>query len=173
MNSVEGRHIVHLDQRKLRTPAGNVINLPNSKAALALLIAHEWQSQEKLIKPHALPITSLAARALDSFKSEAEMKNTCNDLIRYFETDAVCFFEDEPTQLVELQEKHWRPLIEWASKRYDTPIHAFENVIVCRQPEESRKRLLDEIHSFDQFTLAGEIEKGYELAGPADSWYSI
>ncbi|EOR01320.1 hypothetical protein J056_004106 [Wallemia ichthyophaga EXF-994] len=151
---VEGRQIVHLDQRKLRTPAGNVLDLPQNKAALALLIAHEWQSQDKLIKPHALPITSLASRALDSFKCENEMENTCNDLIKYFETDAVSFFQDEPVQLVQLQEKHWRPLIEWASKRYNTPIKVFENVIVCKQPQESRQRLLNEIKQFDQFTLA-------------------
>ncbi|TIB82692.1 ATP12-domain-containing protein [Wallemia mellicola] len=154
VSNSNGRHIVHLDTRKLRTPAGNVIDLPSNKGALALLIAHEWQSQDKVIKAHALPITSLASRALDSFKDQSERIETCDKLIKYFETDATCYFEDKPSQLVELQEKHWRPIVEWANKRYNTPVHVFENVLASKQPEESRKLLHNEILQFDAFTLA-------------------
>ncbi|TIC47232.1 DNA topoisomerase II [Wallemia mellicola] len=154
VSNSNGRHIVHLDTRKLRTPAGNVIDLPSNKGALALLIAHEWQSQDKVIKAHALPITSLASRALDSFKDQSERIETCDKLIKYFETDATCYFEDKPSQLVELQEKHWRPIVEWANKRYNTTIHVFENVLASKQPEESRKLLHNEILQFDAFTLA-------------------
>lgn len=85
----DNQFTVHLDNRKLRTPNNNVISLPKNRFPLALLIANEWQIQEKVIKPHALPLTSLTSRALDQFKFENERQKVCHDLIRYFDTDAV------------------------------------------------------------------------------------
>lgn len=49
-------HTVTLDKRPLKTPAGKTLLLPERKALLATLIAHEWETQETLLKPHALPI---------------------------------------------------------------------------------------------------------------------
>jgi ATP synthase mitochondrial F1 complex assembly factor 2 len=52
---------VTLDKRPLKTPAGKTLLLPKNKALLATLIAHEWETQETLLKPHALPMV-LASR---------------------------------------------------------------------------------------------------------------
>lgn len=49
-------HTVTLDKRPLKTPAGKTLLLPERKALLATLIAHEWETQEILLKPHALPM---------------------------------------------------------------------------------------------------------------------
>lgn len=48
-----------LDKRSLKTPGGDVLALPVSKRLAASLVAHEWEKQEKLIKPHALPMVHL------------------------------------------------------------------------------------------------------------------
>lgn len=48
--------LVTLDKRPLKTPAGATLSIPKSKRLLATLIAHEWDSQETLIKPFALPM---------------------------------------------------------------------------------------------------------------------
>lgn len=47
---------VTLDNRPLKTPSGNILELPKNKTLLATLIAAEWDHQETLIKPHALPM---------------------------------------------------------------------------------------------------------------------
>ena len=49
---------VTLDGRPLRTPEGAKLEIPKSHRLLAALIATEWENQEKLIKPHALPMVS-------------------------------------------------------------------------------------------------------------------
>ncbi|KAG5647139.1 hypothetical protein DXG03_001094 [Asterophora parasitica] len=46
---------ITLDGRALKTPAGNTLTLPETKSVLASLIAAEWDFQETLLKPHALP----------------------------------------------------------------------------------------------------------------------
>jgi ATP12 chaperone protein len=49
---------VTLDDRPLKTPSGNVLLLPPNKHLVASLIAAEWEQQEVLLKPHALPMVS-------------------------------------------------------------------------------------------------------------------
>lgn len=49
---------VTLDNRALKTPSGNTLLLPQNKTLLASLIAAEWDHQETLLKPHALPVVS-------------------------------------------------------------------------------------------------------------------
>lgn len=51
---------VTLDKRPLKTPSGNVLLVPAKKHLLATLVAAEWENQERLIKPHSLPLVSAA-----------------------------------------------------------------------------------------------------------------
>lgn len=52
----DGSWMIQLDKRTLKTPTGKPIVLPQPKRAAALVIAHEWDSQSKLLKPHSLPL---------------------------------------------------------------------------------------------------------------------
>lgn len=45
-----------LDKRPLKTPSGHTLLLPENKRLVATLIANEWENQETLLKPHALPM---------------------------------------------------------------------------------------------------------------------
>lgn len=50
--------VVTLDKRPLKTPAGQTLLLPAHKSLAATLIAAEWDHQETLLKPHALPMVT-------------------------------------------------------------------------------------------------------------------
>lgn len=54
-----GNLTIFLDKRVLKTPEGRRISLPSSKRVLASLIAQEWESQDKVVKHHALPLVGL------------------------------------------------------------------------------------------------------------------
>jgi ATP synthase F1 complex assembly factor 2 len=54
----DGSLSVTLDSRPLKTPSGKKLLLPAEKSLLATLIAAEWEHQEVLLKPHALPLVS-------------------------------------------------------------------------------------------------------------------
>jgi ATP synthase mitochondrial F1 complex assembly factor 2 len=49
-------YAVTLDKRALKTPSGNAFRVPHEKSLVATLVAAEWENQETLIKPHALPL---------------------------------------------------------------------------------------------------------------------
>nr|CDI52438.1 related to ATP12-F1F0-ATPase complex assembly protein [Melanopsichium pennsylvanicum 4] len=63
-SSIDGFTIL-LDSRAIRTPSGQTIVIPKERELLATCIAQEWSEQEQTLKPHTLPLTSLAARALE------------------------------------------------------------------------------------------------------------
>ena len=52
---------VTLDNRPLKTPSGNKLQLPQNKRILAMLVATEWENQDKILKTHALPMVSVPA----------------------------------------------------------------------------------------------------------------
>ena len=98
--------LVTLDKRPLKTPAGATLVIPKSKPLLATLIAHEWENQEILIKPFALPMvyyyfslslrtedstyqTSLAARVVDSFSNGQTRTEVRESLLKYLDTDTI------------------------------------------------------------------------------------
>jgi ATP synthase F1 complex assembly factor 2 len=52
-------YAIKLDTRTLRTPGGAPLVFPLQKKALATLVAHEWDSQDKILKPHSLPLVTM------------------------------------------------------------------------------------------------------------------
>src|SRR5262250_2206287 len=61
--AVDGRHRVMLDTKPLRSPAGQVLELPT--AALAAAIATEWHAQGDEIVVATLALTRLACTVVD------------------------------------------------------------------------------------------------------------
>lgn len=79
-----------LDGRSIRTPNGNPIVIPQDRELLATCIAQEWSEQGKVLKPHTLPLTSLAARALEGCKQGGEERKGIEaDLLRYLENETI------------------------------------------------------------------------------------
>ncbi|KAG8691839.1 ATP synthase complex assembly protein atp12 [Ceratobasidium sp. 423] len=151
---------VTLDKRALRTPEGAKLEIPNSRRLLASLIAIEWENQEKLIKPHALPITSIASRAIDGLQDEGARFDLVAGLIKYFDTDTICFHESHPPALVKLQEQHWNPLLKWAGSTYNIKINIFDSLLGNTQPKETKEILMNEVNKLGQWEMAGEETSG-------------
>ncbi|KAL9938749.1 hypothetical protein V8E36_002468 [Tilletia maclaganii] len=147
-------YTVNLDARSLRTPSGNVLRIPAERGLLAGLVAQEWHEQRVVLKPHALPLTSLVARAIDGMSSEAARKEICEGLMNYLDTDTILFHEDEPHQLVRLQEERWAPLLEWASTHFNQPIEVYTSLFNTAQPSSTRQALLSHILKLDPLRLA-------------------
>ncbi|KAL1680879.1 hypothetical protein EV122DRAFT_261665 [Schizophyllum commune] len=150
----DGGYVVTLDRRALKTPSGNTLLLPRNKFAVASLIAAEWESQSTVLKPHALPITSLASRAIDAFTNATERAQVQKGLLDYLHTDTICFHQDEPHQLVTLQKQHWDPLLDWARKTYGVDVRKAESLFSSTQPPETADKLAKALDELDQWELA-------------------
>lgn len=133
--------LVQLDKRSVRTPGGHVLQVPGDRPLLACLIAQEWDEQTQVVKPHSLPLTSLVSRAIDGMSDERTRTDTESFLLRYFDTDAVCFHDVAPPALVKMQNERWTPLVEWASRYFDVPITPAKGTLSHQQAPEARDKM--------------------------------
>lgn len=104
-----------LDNRTLRTPAGNNLHFPN--IGLALTIAAEWDAQKagnsKGIQPATMPMMTLAATAIDQILPNGyQVKKTC---LSYLPTDTALFLTAETDRiLLRKQRQHFQPILRSA-----------------------------------------------------------
>lgn len=149
-----GQYAIRLDLRNLKTPSGNTILLPSNKLVLATLIAREWDEQRKVLKQHSLPLTSLVSRAIDGMKEFDRIK-IVDDLMNYLDTDTICFHESEPKILVEMQIKHWIPLVEWVQKSFQINLKIHKDSITFEKQSQNTHSILKNIvNKFDPLKLA-------------------
>ncbi|KAI8369469.1 uncharacterized protein BYT42DRAFT_595477 [Radiomyces spectabilis] len=150
---------VMLDHRNVRTPNRHVVKLPPNQRILALLTAAEWDSQTTALKQHTLPLTGIIARAMDSFdpvttddpKARPEV---IDKMMTYFDTDAICYHEDFPEILTQLQDQHWKPLIDWAQKTYGIKINTTTGIFAVQQSQEAKDKLRSVVEGMDALELA-------------------
>ncbi len=98
--AVPGGWGVVLDGRPMRTPAKNELIVPTE--VLAATIAAEWDAQQDEIRPATMPLTRLAATAIDRTTNQREqiIVETAN----YAGTDLVCYRADHPPELIVRQQ---------------------------------------------------------------------
>ncbi|KAJ3512521.1 hypothetical protein NLJ89_g3470 [Agrocybe chaxingu] len=146
--------MVTLDKRALKTPGGQTLLIPKSNGLAASLIAAEWDHQETLLKPHALPMTSIVSRALDAMNDNRTRSEVIEALLKYLDTDTVCFFHNNPEPLERLQAQHWTPLLDWARKAFDIEIIVSNSVLSASQPAETREKIKKVMESFNAWEMA-------------------
>ncbi|CAG8498438.1 8609_t:CDS:2 [Ambispora leptoticha] len=155
-NNSQGTYSILLDKRPLKTPKGSPLTIKHSQRTLALLLAGEWESQKTVLKHHSLPLTSLVSRAIDTFedRNSSERQQAITRLLSYLDTDTVCYQQSYPESLVELQKRHWDPLLRWAQKFYEVEIKVTNSIMGVRQPESTIKRLKKVVDEFEPLKLA-------------------
>lgn len=145
---------VTLDKRPLKTPGGKPLLLPRNKRLVATLIASEWENQETLLKPHTLPITSIASRATDAFSDEQTRSDVRAQLLKYLESDTICYHQNEPPALVKLQETHWKPILNWARTFFDVEISTSDSFILSPHPQRTMQKFDEVLSKFDHWQMA-------------------
>lgn len=145
---------VLLDKRSLRTPGGNPFTVPADRPLLACLVAEEWDTQNKVMKPHSLPLTSLVSRAIDGLASERDRQEVEAYLMRYFVTDAICFHETKPDVLVRMQQERWDPLIAWTKEFFQIEVNVARGSLSNEQPQASYDRLAGVLSNLSPLDLA-------------------
>lgn len=147
--ATEGGYGVALDGRPMRTPAKRDLVVPS--AALAAAIAAEWDAQQDEIRPVTMPLTRLAATAIDrtAFQRDQVVAETAN----FAGTDLVCYRADHQPTLAARQQAIWQPLIDWATLRFDAPLTVTVGVIPTDQTEATLKAFAAAVSAHDNFRL--------------------
>lgn len=140
---------IALDGRPMRTPGKNPLVVPS--APLAGAIAAEWDAQLDDIRPAAMPLTRLAATAIDRTASLRD--KVIEEVANYAGTDLVCYHAEHPPALAARQQAAWQPLIDWATARYDAALAVTSGVIPTRQSPAALKAFAAAVAAQDDFRL--------------------
>lgn len=144
-------HAVLLDGRPVKTPGRATLMVPSEPLAQA--IAREWQVQGEEVDPAGMPLNSLACTAIDIVASERE--RIIGDLTDYGGHDLICYWTDEAGVLLDLQQRHWQPLLDWAAESLSAPLVKTAGIVSQSQPEASLKALRRAIAAHDGMALTG------------------
>jgi chaperone required for assembly of F1-ATPase len=140
---------IALDGRPLRTPAKRDLIVPSE--ALAATIAAEWDAQESDIRPETMPLTRLAATAID--RTAEKRADIVAEIANYAVTDLLCYRAERPPALAARQEAVWQPLLDWAAGRYDAGLAVTAGIVPTAQSPASLKAYAAAVAALDHFRL--------------------
>jgi chaperone required for assembly of F1-ATPase len=145
----DGWHVA-LDGRQVRTQGGHVLVLPNR--ALADLLVEEWNAQGEEIDPRSFRHRDMADYALDVVADDPAAAVTA--LLRYAETDTLCYRADPDEPLWKRQQAVWEPLVCVCEAREGIRLQRVSGVMHRPQDDAALERLKTRLEALDYLTLA-------------------
>ena len=140
---------VLLDGKAIRTPAKVAQLVPGE--ALAQAMALEWSGQGEEINPAAFIFRDMADYAIDVVARDPAA--AAADLLRYAETDTLCYRADTGEALHERQKQLWEPLLRAAEARWDVHFERVDGILHRPQPEATLTRMAAVLVPLDAFTM--------------------
>lgn len=128
-----GQFALLLDGRPALTPARNALAVPSAR--LAGLLADEWNAQQEIIDPTAMPLTRLVNSALDGVARDIEAVRA--EVVKYAGSDLLCYRAGEPEALVAEQRAAWDPVIAWMREAHGARFVLAEGVMHAAQPRDT------------------------------------
>jgi chaperone required for assembly of F1-ATPase len=144
-------HPILLDGRGAKTPGGTTLAAPGR--ALAELIAGEWASQDTWLDPSTMPLTRLAATAID--RTPVARADIVGEIVRYAETDLICYRAEEPQALADREAAAWDPWLTWIEAELGVRLSTTRGIVHAPQPPASLERLRRVALELDPWRLTG------------------
>ncbi|XP_063914170.1 ATP synthase mitochondrial F1 complex assembly factor 2 [Zophobas morio] len=149
----EGKFEVTLDQRKLKTPKGNLFVVENEPLALA--VATEWDAQKGNIIQSRMHLTTLCNTVIDN-PNNLTKYDMVNYITNYLDTDTV-LFQDVESDLSNLQEAEWDPVITWFNKRFDVDVVKSKQMDIPPVSQKDKTTLSKHLLSHNFATVCGFV----------------
>jgi len=142
---------VTLDGRGVKTPQGRALVFPTK--ALAERVAAEWDAVGEHVNYEDMPLTRLGFAAVDRMNDLIE--ETVAEVLRYAETDLVCYPSEYPAALIAREDEAWLPLIAWVKEALGLEFHQNRTLIHQPQPAETPVTLRALIEGATAYERAG------------------
>ncbi|KAI4465400.1 atp synthase mitochondrial f1 complex assembly factor 2/atp12 protein mitochondrial precursor [Holotrichia oblita] len=148
-----GKYEITLDQRKLKTPKGNLFVVDSEPLALA--IANEWNSQKEKIVQTSMHLTTLCNTAIDN-PNNLKKYDMVQYIVNHLETDTVLFQSDED-ELYKFQVQEWDPVIQWFCDKFAVNIQKSRVMEGPKISKETKQILSRHLLSYTQEAIFGYV----------------
>ena len=146
----DGGFRVTLDGRPIKTQGGAPQIVPSR--ALAEALAEEWRAQGEVVDPRGFPMRDMADLAIDWMGPDRAAQVA--SLLRYAETDTLCYRADPEEPLFRRQEELWEPLVKACELRLGVRFERVSGIVHRQQPVATLDRLRAILEGQDDFTMA-------------------
>jgi len=75
-------------------------------------------------------------------------------VLEFLSSDTICFYADEPEELVQLQKKEWQPVIDWFDKKYCVSIEPSSHLVIA-VPDDVIQQLKVRLAPLSGWSLTG------------------
>ena len=146
----DGGWRITLDGKPIKTQGGQPQVVPHR--ALAEAMAEEWSRQGEKVAPDGFAHRDLADFAIDHVRTDRE--GTIAKLLRYAETDTLCYRADPDEPLYRRQRELWEPLLEDLETRHGVRLEPHSGVVHRPQSDAALARLREVLTAHDDLALA-------------------
>lgn len=142
---------IMLDGKAVNTPAKHKLLCPNEGLANAVMT--EWAAQEDGIKPDTMPLTQLISTKIDRVSHERAAMSAA--LLKYLDTDLLCYRTDDPEELAQAQARVWDRWLSWLEDVYDIRLDTTLSLKALKQPQAAHDFVADYVKNLDddRFTI--------------------
>ncbi len=141
---------VTLDGRPVKTQGGRIQAVPN--AALADMLRREWDEQGEEIDPTRFFTRDMVDYAIDIVGQDREA--SIARLIRYAETDTLCYRADPDEPLWKRQQEVWEPLVTAFEAREGVRLERVSGIVHRAPAPETLATLRARLEGMDALLLA-------------------
>lgn len=153
--AVDGGYGVQLDGKPIKTPLGTPLVMKSR--ALAGGVAEEWNAQGDEIDPKSMALTPLVGTAIDRVPGVRD--DLIEGLLRYADTDMLCYRAEHPKDLIQNQAQMWQPLLDWAAEEMGARLESTHGIVPISQDAAARAAFKVVLDGYDNWTLTvlGEL----------------
>lgn len=144
-----GEYRILLDGKAVRTRSGKILTTPVQK--IAEVVFTEWMDQKEEISPDSMPFTQILNTRLDRVSSGRSAIIAA--LLKYLDTDLICYFAPHPEDLKLLQHEKWEPFRKWFYKKYGYELKMTTALMAVQQSSEIHSTVEQEIKKIDDDCL--------------------
>ena len=150
LNKENNLGVIFLDDKELKSPRGNKLNLPYS---LSKKVFNEWNEVQEEIKPSLMPFYSYSVTAVDRIMNQ---KNDVFETLRnILSMDMILYRSGNNSDLSKLQEKEWQPLVKWLDVKFNCKLTINYELKPLNQKETELLKCANLIKELDHFSLSG------------------
>ena len=144
-------YAIFLDDKAIKTKSGKQLFAPTEE--IANKIVQEWAEQKDVINPEIMPFTQILNTKIDRVSKERCSMN--ETVLKYIDTDLLCYCVSEPEELVQLQEEKWLKWRMWAEEEFSCKIEVTTGLAALSQPKKLHKQLKTYVEALndDDFTV--------------------
>lgn len=140
-----------LDGRPVKTALKNTLCV--EKEELANELVKEWAAQGENIIPDTMPLTQIVNTRIDRVSQERAAMSQA--VLKYLDTDLLCYRTDDPPELAAAQEEAWDPVLTWFAGRFGVELETTTALTALEQPGAAHEEVRSCVEKLDddRFTI--------------------